>query len=249
MTSPERPASALEADTLALADAAEAEAAAAEAEARAAAARARAIRLRRQADAAPPDDSDGDDGKDPADPNCDGGSVDSPAAGAVRSRWVPRPSRKAVAAVAGIVLICASLVASGYMVWQDRIASAQRQRVSEFAAAAREDVMALMSLDFKKTQEDLQRIRDNSTGNFKNSFPAVAERLSKGLEQSKVSTTVTVNDVAVESMTDNSAIVLVAASTEAKGPDGPPQPRSWHVALGLRMDGGKPKMANIEFVQ
>ena len=64
-----------------------------------------------------------------------------------------------------------------------------------------------------------------------------------------VPSTVTVHDVAVESMTDNSAIVLVAATTEAKGAEGPPQPRSWHIALGLRRDGGKPKMANIEFVQ
>ncbi|ORV10872.1 hypothetical protein AWB95_13665 [Mycobacterium celatum] len=106
-----------------------------------------------------------------------------------------------------------------------------------------------MSLDFSKAQENMQRIADNSTGNFKNSFPVIADKLTKGLEQSKVTTTVTVHDVAVESMTDNSAIVLVAATTEAKAPDGPPQPRSWQIALGLRRDGGKPKMANIEFVQ
>ncbi|MGH3958025.1 hypothetical protein [Mycobacterium sp.] len=239
MTSAERRASALE-----LAEAAEAEAAAAEAAARAAAARARAIRLRREAGTTPPDPSDG---ADTADADDDGSALDTPAA--ARSRPLRRPGRKAVAVAAGIMLICASLAASGYMFSRDRIASQQRQRAAEYAAAARQDIGALMSLDFAKPQENMQRIADNSTGNFKNSFPVIADKLTKGLEQSKVTTTVTVHDVAVESMTDNSAIVLVAATTEAKVPDGPPQPRSWHIALGLRRDGGKPKMANIEFVQ
>jgi Mce-associated membrane protein len=259
MTSRERPASALdtghgddasEADPLALAEAAEAEAAAAEAEARAAAARARAIRLRREADAAPAEHSDEQD--DPTDVAESDDALSTSDTATTTTAQSPRPRRliwTAVTVVAGILLICAALAGSGYMVWQDRVASQQRQRAAEFAAAARQGVTALMSLDFKKTNEDLQRIADNSTGNFRNSFPAVADKLTKGLEQSKVTTTVTVNDVAVESMTDNSAIVLVAATTEAKAPDGPPQPRSWHLALGLRRDGGKPKMANIEFVQ
>lgn len=240
MSSPERPDSALE-----LAEAAEAEAVAAEAEARAAAARARAIRLRREAGATPPDQSADADTAD----SDDGAALDTPAVGASPSRRLRRPSRKAVAAGAGIVLICASLAASGYMFWQDRIALQQRHRAAEYAEAARQDIAALMSLDFNKTTEDMQRIADNSTGNFKNSFPMIAQQLTKGLQEAKVTTTVTVHDVAVESMTDNSAIVLVAATTEAKGPEGPPQPRSWHIALGLRRDGGKPKMANIEFVQ
>jgi Mce-associated membrane protein len=259
LTSAERPPSALDtnhgddaslADTLALAEAAEAEAEAAEAEARAAAARARAIRLRREADAAPAEHSDGEDDRtDAAESDGARPTIDTATTTTAQSRRPQRLIWRAVAVSAGILLICLSLVASGYMVWQDRIASQQRQRTAEFATAARQDVTALMSLDFKKTDEDLQRIADNSTGNFKSSFPVVAEKLTKGLEQSRVTTTVTVNDVAVESMTDNSAIVLVAATTEAKGPDGPPQLRSWHLALGLRRDGGKPKMANIEFVQ
>jgi Mce-associated membrane protein len=258
MNSPERPAAALdadhhdnapEADALALAEAAEAEAAAAEAEARAAAARTRALRLRRQAEAARDRSDGGDDGPAPADSDGDDGIVDASPAPAAQPRTLHRPSRKTMAVAVAFAVIGASLAASGYMGWQDHNASKQRQRAAEYATAAGQDIEALMSLDLKKTEEDMQRIAANSTGNFKNSFPAIADKLIKGLEQSKVTTTVTVNDVAVESMTADSAIVLVAATTEAKGPDGPPQSRSWHLAVGLRRDGGKPKMANIEFVQ
>ncbi|HET9874509.1 MAG TPA: hypothetical protein VFQ37_01940, partial [Mycobacterium sp.] len=76
--------------------------------------------------------------------------------------------------------------------------------------------------------------------------------LTKRLQASKVVTKTTVDDVAVESLTDNSAIVLVAATTEATGaakPDDARPPQSWHIALGLTMDGGQPKMSSIEFVE
>jgi Mce-associated membrane protein len=251
MTSGERPEPALEADdvdlsadppedtALALAEAAEAEAAAVEAQA--AEARARAVRLRRQAEA----DADGDDAV-----------IGAPATGSrMPRRWrLRRPTSKTMAVGAAIIVICASLALTGYFVWVDRIASQKRQRSAEFAAAARQDVMALMSLDFNKTKEDMQRISDNTTGSFKEHFPVVALQLTNGLQRSKVVTTVSVNDVAVESMTDNSAVVLVAATTQAKSPDDPhpndkQQLQTWHIVLNLLRDKGQPKMSNVEFVE
>jgi Mce-associated membrane protein len=251
MTSGERPEPALETDdvdrttdlpedtALALAEAAEAEAAAVEAQA--AEARARAVRLRRQAEA----DADGDDAV-----------IDAPATGSrMPRRWrLRRPTSKTMAVGAAIIVICASLALTGYFVWVDRIASQKRQRSAEFAAAARQDVMALMSLDFNKTKEDMQRISDNTTGSFKEHFPVVALQLTNGLQRSKVVTTVTVNDVAVESMTDNSAVVLVGATTQAKSPEDPQpndkqQLQTWHIVLTLLRDKGQPKMSKVEFVQ
>ena len=237
---------------LALAEAAEAEAAAAEAQA--AAARAHATRLRQQAEAKP--DRSDDTGAAAADPDGDGAAIDSPAnrGRAPRRRRLRRPTTKAMAVAAAIVLICASLALTGFFVWADRVASQKRQRTAEFAAAARQDVMTLMSLDFNKTKEDMQRISDNSTGNFKQRFPVVALQLTNGLQRSKVVTTASVNDVAVESMTDNSAVVLVAATTQAKTPedpqpDGQQQRQTWHIVLTLIRDKGQPKMSNVEFVQ
>jgi Mce-associated membrane protein len=231
-------------------EAAEAEAAAAEAEARAAAARAHAIRLRRQAEATLTASAAVSDGTDCANLDGDCAAAESAAEATVRvpHRWWGTRS-KAVGVAAATLLICAALSASGFMAWQHHISSHHRQRVAAFAAAARQDVMALMSLDPNKSDDDMKRIGDNSTGTFKGSFPMIADQLTKGLQKSNVATTVTVNDVAVESITDNSAIVLVAATTEAKVPDGPSQLRSWHISLGLRTEGGRPKMSHVEFVQ
>src|SRR5579875_2220663 len=223
------------------AEAAEAEAAAAEA--RAKAVRDRAIRLRRQA-AEKSDQSSDYDGAD-LDSVSATGAVEASETGSgilPRRRW--QPARKTMAAGAAIIVICISLAFSGYVLWADHTASQKRQRSAEFAAAARQDVMTLMTLDFKKTKEDMQRISDNSTGVFKERFPVIALQLTNGLERSKVVTTASVNDVAVESMTDNSAVVLVAATTQAKSPDDP-QPddnkrvQSWHIVLTLQRDNGR----------
>jgi Mce-associated membrane protein len=263
MTSGERPEPALEADdvdlsadppedtALALAEAAEAEAAAVEAQA--AEARARAVRLRRQAEA----NHDHSVDTDTADADPDGDDAAStPATGSrmPRGRRLRRPTSKTMAVGAAIIVICASLAITGYFVLVDRIASQKRQRSAEFVAAARQDVMTLMSLDFNKTKEDMQRISDNTTGSFKEHFPVVALQLTNGLQRSKVVTTVSVNDVAVESMTNNSAVVLVAATTQAKSPDDPQpndkrQLQTWHIVLTLLRDKGQPKMSNVEFVQ
>jgi Mce-associated membrane protein len=237
---------------LALAEAAEAEAAAAEAQA--AAARAHATRLRQQAEAKPDSSIDTDTAG--AGPGDDDTVIDAPAADSrvPRRRRLRRPTTKAIAVGAAIILICTSLALTGFFVWADRIASQKRQRTAEFAAAARQDVVTLMSLDFNKTKEDMQRISDNSTGSFKQHFPLVALQLTNGLQRSKVVTTASVNDVAVESMTDNSAVVLVAATTQAKTPEDP-QPndqqkrQTWHLVLTLIRDNGQPKMSNVEFVQ
>jgi Mce-associated membrane protein len=243
MASRERPAPALDADRLdeppegaaaAAAEAVETEAAAAEAEARAAVARARAIRLRRQT--AQPDDGD------TAEPE---GTTADTTSGAPLQR---RPG-KVVAVAAAVVLLSAALAASGYMAWHHRVAAQERQRNAEFAAAAREAVVTFMSLDFNKLEEDIQRISDITTGQFKDRFPIIGDQMAKRVQQSKFVTTATVNDVAVESMTANSAIVLVAATTETKSPDGEQEPQFWHISLGLTEDGGQPKISNIEFVQ
>jgi Mce-associated membrane protein len=243
---------ALEADSientaLAIAEAAEAEAAAVEAQA--AAARARAVRLRRQAEGNRGHSADTAD----ADLDSDGAANDAPVTG--NRVWLRRPTTKAMAVGAAILLICVSLALTGFFVWADHVAAQKRQRSAEFAAAARQDVMTLLSLDFNKSKEDMQRISDNSTGSFKQRFPVVAVQLTNGLQRSKVVTTASVNDVAVESMTDNSAVVLVAATTQAKAPDDPqppnsqPQRQTWQILLTLRRDNGQPKMSNVEFVQ
>jgi Mce-associated membrane protein len=260
-------------DALALADEAEAEAAEAEAVAAAARARARAIRLRRQARVAAeaasvaepaeieetaaveldeptaPDiandvvaETDSNTGDSDADePNVD----EEPA----RRRRSKRAGLKVPAAALVVVLSLGLLGVSGWMIWQHRQTVAEQQRSAEFAAAARQGVVTLMSLNFSHAKDDVQRIIDNTTGDFKKDFEGQAGDFTKVAQDSKVITEATVNSTAVQSMTRDTATVLVAVSTRVSNVASKEQaPRSWRLSVDVARDGGQIKLAKVEFV-
>lgn len=231
----------------------------ARAEAVAAAARLRAVRLRQLAEGTLGDQPQATESPDAE--GADSDDADDEAAEPQperRARWrlsrprvrLPRPGWKACVVAAEIVIICASLAASGWMVWQDRIIAQQRQRSAEFAAAARHGIITMLSIDANHAKEDLQRVVDDSTGEFKDQLELTGQAMAKGVEQTKISTKATVDAVAVQSMTDNSAVVLVAAKSDMIYPDNKKSPMtSWRIILTLSRDGGQLKMSKVEFVQ
>jgi Mce-associated membrane protein len=210
---------------------AEAEEELSRAEARAEAALARAAELRRQAE--------------------DAAEKAKPVT--ARSRWLSRlrrPRPKAVAVGAAIVLIVASLGASGYFVWQHYALAREHRHAAEFAAAARRGVATLMSLDADHAQESVQRTIDVTTGPLKSQLESTSSYMVKNAQEAKVTTKATVEDVAVESMTDNSAVVLVVAKSDTINPDKSKRPTVfWRLSVNIDRDGGQLKMSKLDFVQ
>lgn len=225
----------------------EAEAEALAAEARADAARARAAELRRQLDAT-----------DVADvPASDIPATPPPMPPAPPPSPAPPPPPAGLlrtVTVAVTTLLTAGLLgATGYMVWQHQKAAELRRSAAEFTAAARQDVINLMSMDYTRAQESVQRVLDNSTGKFRANFDETADEFVKALQDEKIVTTATINDAAVEldSMTDESAVVMVSATSRREGRQAPKeqqQPQVWRVLLTLERDGDQIKMSDVEFV-
>lgn len=224
-----------------LARAADAEADAAEA--RAEAARARAADLRRTLEdtvtvedtAAPP----------PLPPLTQPPSTQPPST-------KPTTTLMSTAAVAVTTLVTAGLLAAtGYMLWEHHKTAQQRHSAAEFVAAARQDVVNLMSMDYNKSQESVQRVLDGSTGKFRANFDETADEFAKALRDEKIITSATVNDAAVDSMTGDSAVVLVSATSRREGKQAPKeqqQPQVWRVILTLEREGDQIKMSGVEFV-
>lgn len=244
-----------------LESAAAAEAAAAEAEARAEAARARAAELRSKLEATAstaaepgvPDDDSSDavplTGTEPETED-DAETKDEAAPAPARKRRLRLPSLAAVAASVVVLLIAGLLGGTGYMLWEHKKADNERQRNAEYAAAARQGVVNLMSMDYNHAKESVQRIIDDSVGRFQDNFKSSSEEMIKALQDSKMITKVTVNDAAVEEMDDQTAVVMVAATSHREGPNAPKedqQPRVWRVVVSLERDGGQIKMSDIEF--
>ena len=166
-----------------------------------------------------------------------------------RRRWRLGRILKVLAAGIAFACTCALITLSVLMVQNHRHQAAEQQRSAEYTAAARQSVVTLMSLDFNKAKEDVQRIIDNSTGQFRDDFKNQAEDFIKVAQDSKVITEVTVNATGVESMTNDSAVVLVSATSRVTNAAGAKQePRTWRLSVNLQRDGGQIKMAKVEFV-
>ena len=148
------------------------------------------------------------------------------------------------------VLCTIALLAVSYiLVKQHRKVVDEQKLNAEYAAAGRQSVVTLMSLDFNKAKENVQQIIDNSTGQFKTDFENQAEDFIKVAQESKVVTDVTVNATAVDSMSPDSAVVLVAATSRVTNAAGAKQePRAWRLSVNLKRDGGQVKMSKVEFV-
>jgi Mce-associated membrane protein len=249
VTDPDEPqsGSGVDSDAEAPASEADAEDEVAKAEALAEEARARLVRLRRAAETTDADD--------------DAQDVEQRPAKSTRARlrllrrpgrprWLRRPGRKTIAVGVGILLASASLGASGYMVWQHHSVVHKRQLAQEYAAAARQAVTTLMSIDPNHAKEDVQRMIDASTGDLKSQLSVMSALMVKKAEDSKVGGKVTVEAVAVESVSDNSGVVLVAAKSDATGPDNAkPPPALWRLSVNIERDGGQLKMSKVDFLQ
>ena len=248
-------------DADALLEEAEAEAAAAEAVADAAKARARAARLRREARAArlrrealgvpePTDDYSDDEYYD--------GDYDEDYEEDYEEDYDERLTEQTgwrrrmpmIAAVAAIVLIVCFAGASVYMVFQHRDNAQHHQREAAFVEGAKHGVLNMISLNYNKAKEDVQRVIDSSTGQFKDDFQRSANDFIAVVTQSKTITEGTVNAAAIESMEEDSAVVLVAATSQVTnapaGKDEPP--KVWRLKVTVAEVGGQYKMSKVEYV-
>lgn len=202
-------------------------------------ARARADLLRRQAesDARPADVTDEQEAE----------SGDAHGAGTPGGR-----RRRALRLVVGgmaAVLTVALLSASGYMVWHHQQVQRQQQLEAEYAAAARQVVFTLMSIDAEKAEDNVAQILDSSTGQFHTEFEGAAQDFIQLAKDGQVVTDVSVKAAAVESMTEDSAVVLVtAASTVSNAAGADTQPRQWRLRVDMVKDEGQLKMSKMEFV-
>lgn len=136
------------------------------------------------------------------------------------------------------------------MLWQHRIAVHNRQLATEFSAAARQGITAFMTIDPAHAKEDVQRAIDASTGDQKNQLAVLSTLIVKKAEETKVGNKVTIEAVAVQSLSDNSGVVLVAARTDPFGPDNAkPPPALFRLSVNMDRDDGQLKMSKVDFLQ
>ncbi|TGB36817.1 hypothetical protein EJD98_28225 [Mycolicibacterium peregrinum] len=184
---------------------------------------------------------------DQADPSDQDETDDQPPASGEKRRW--RPKLATVLAGVAILVSGALLAASGYLIWFHQQTDREQQRRAEFAAAASQAAVTLMSIDSAKAEDNVKQIVDNSTGQFKEDIESSAEDLVRAAQDSKATTKATAKATAVQSMDADSAVVLVSTATTVSNSAGAnQQPRNWRLSVTMVRDGEQIKMSKVEFV-
>ena len=167
-----------------------------------------------------------------------------------RRRSLRLPPLSIVGKAAAIVSICFFVAIAVYMELQHHQATQRRAREAEFVAGAKQGVINMTSLDFNKAKEDVQRVIDSSTGEFKEDFQQRANTFTSVVQQSKAITEGTVNATALQSMNGNSASILVAATSRiTNSPPGKDEPaRVWRLKVTVTEVDGQYKMSKVEYV-
>ena len=250
-------------DALALAEQADAEAAEAEALAAAARARALAIKLRREAQAMADEEAeaataDAEKAEESADETSETPetveTVEAPAPTDTAEheparRRLRAPNLAAALTIAAVVAICALLGVSGWMAWHHHSVVQERQRAAAYIATARQGVINLTSLDFNKAKEGVQRVLDSATGEFRDDFQRRAADFESVVKDSKAVTEGSVAATAVESMNNDSAVVLVLCNERVTNIAGAKdQPRTFRFRVSVVHDGDQLKLSKVEFV-
>jgi Mce-associated membrane protein len=166
-----------------------------------------------------------------------------------KRRRLRRPKLSTTLATIAVLASAATLAATGYMLHYHRQFDGEVQRKAEFTAAASQAVVTLMSIDGTKAEDNVKQIIANSAGQFRDDFQADAKDFVQVARESKAATKATVRSAAVESMTPDSAVVLVTAATTVSNTAGTnQQPRNWRLSVTMIRDGAQLKMSKVEFV-
>jgi Mce-associated membrane protein len=168
---------------------------------------------------------------------------------AARPRRVRRSRASAVIKAVAMIVICGFLGISGHMMWHHHTAVERRQRAAAFIAAARQGVINMTSFDFARAKQDVQRVLDGSTGEFRDDFQKRADDFTAVVERSHTVTEGTVNSAAIESMSGDSAVVLVSATSHfTNSAAAEEKPRAWRLKVTVTRDGDQIKMSKLVFV-
>lgn len=148
----------------------------------------------------------------------------------------------AVLAAAGVALTATMLVKHGQL-------AAQRADESRRIEAARTAVTALLSIDHTRARADVERVLELTSGTFRDDFARSADDFVSTAERYQTVTTGEVKAAALETMTADSAVVLVAAVSQVTNASGAREdPRPFRMSVTVTRDGGQFTMSGLEFV-
>lgn len=161
-----------------------------------------------------------------------------------------RPSTVRKVLIGGIAAVMGLAVLFGWFgqqAYRDHTADTFRRQVLE---AGKQGAINLTTIDYVRAEADVQRLLDNSTGQFRSDFKSRSVAFIDVVKKAEQKSYGTVTEAAVESVDGRTGQVLVAIAvkTKTKGVE-ESQPRYWRMRVTVTKDGDVAKMSKLDFVR
>lgn len=158
------------------------------------------------------------------------------------------PKSLAIAGIAGVLLVALIAAAVILAVLRYQV-QADNEKRQEYVDAAKQAVLNLTTIHPESAQDDVARIIDGSTGEFREDFEGRRDPFVSVVQDSQVKTDGTIVEAAMEKFTDGPSTVLVAAKTTVSSADQPePADRDFRMRVTVVDEDGTLKASKLEFV-
>jgi serine/threonine protein kinase, bacterial len=167
------------------------------------------------------------------------------------TRAVGPPKRSALRVVVPLLLAVLLVGASAFAVTQLlRPEPGSSPQWVPYVAAARQGVVVMTSVDFRRAKEDIQRTLDISTGKLRDNLQQRAADFAKMAEDSKMVRAGTVTAAGLVSFSPPTAKVLVAATSKVTNDAGAQvDSKQLRYLMTVVNEGGQYKISDMEIVQ
>jgi len=164
-----------------------------------------------------------------------------------RGRW--GPSDLAAGAIAVSLVLVAVTALAGWLGWQTLQARDEQQHRAVLLQVGRQAAINLTSIDYATVDADVQRVLDASVGTFHDEFRTNAPAFANVVRQAQTKSQGLVTEAGVESISGDSAQILVTASVKTSSAGVPEQdPRIWRMRITVSQTPGGAKVSNVGFV-
>lgn len=172
-----------------------------------------------------------------------------PEIGGDSQQATPQPNGVRAALVVGILMLASIGGLTGWLGWQTDRSEQAQQLDDMFLQAGRQGALNLTTMDHEHVEDDIQRVLDGSIGTFYDDFEQRAPAFAEVVKTTQSKTQGSVTEAGIESMSGDSARVLVAVSVKTSNIAAPEQrPRLWRMRIDVQKVGDVAKVANVGFV-
>jgi len=171
------------------------------------------------------------------------GAESSAPSGAQAPGWA-----KIVTVVASVLIV--ALVASGvWLLLEARSAQDRDERRAQFVQAARQTVLNVTTIAAETAHDDVQRILDGATGDFRAEFEGREGPFAEVVQQIDVNSTGEVVEAGVQTEDGPCIASLVAARAVVSNASAPePSPRDFRLRVTICDEDGQLLASKVEFV-